>query len=152
MDSDPDAARLLLDQAHEEAKRAIAELRDLARGIHPVALTDRGLPGAVPGLAARAPIPVDVRVDVADRPVPAIEGIAYFVVSEALTNVAKHAAATRARSPWSAVDRASSWRSATTGEAVRRHRSAPGCGGWPTGWRRSTARSTWSAPSVAPPW
>lgn len=97
MDTDPEAARRLLDEAHEEAKRAIAELRDLARGIHPVALTDRGLPGAVPGLAARAPFPVDVRVDVADRPVPAIEGIAYFVVSEALTNVAKHADATRAQ-------------------------------------------------------
>jgi signal transduction histidine kinase len=95
-DSDPDAARALLDEAHEEAKRALVELRDLARGIHPVALTDRGLPGAIPGLAARAPLPVDVRVDLPERPSPAIEGIAYFFVAEALTNIAKHAGATRA--------------------------------------------------------
>lgn len=95
-DTDPDAARLLLEEAHEDAKRAIAELRDLARGIHPVALTDRGLPGAIPGLADRAPFPVEVKVDVVERPVPAIEGIAYFVVSESLTNIAKHSGATRA--------------------------------------------------------
>jgi signal transduction histidine kinase len=96
-DSDPEAARALLEEAHEDAKRAIAELRDLARGIHPVALTDRGLAGAIPGLADRAPFPVEVKVDVAQRPVPAIEGIAYFVVSESLTNIAKHSGATRAR-------------------------------------------------------
>jgi signal transduction histidine kinase len=96
-DSDPEAARALLEEAHEDAKRAIAELRDLARGIHPVALTDRGLPGAIPGLADRAPFPTEVRVDVAQRPVPAIEGIAYFVVSESLTNIAKHSGGTRAR-------------------------------------------------------
>jgi signal transduction histidine kinase len=95
-DTDPEAARALLDEAHEEAKRALTELRDLARGIHPVALTDRGLPGAIPGLADRAPFPVDVDVDVPDRPTPAIEGIAYFIVSEALTNVAKHSGATHA--------------------------------------------------------
>jgi signal transduction histidine kinase len=95
-DSDPDAARALLDDAHGEAKQAIVELRDLARGIHPVALTDRGLPGAIPGLAARVPVPVDVRVDVDERPAPAIEGIAYFVVAEALTNIAKHSGASQA--------------------------------------------------------
>jgi signal transduction histidine kinase len=89
-DSDPTAARAMLDEAHDEAKRAIVELRDLARGIHPVALTDRGLPGAIPGLADRAPFHVDVHVDVPDRPSPAVEGIAYFIVAEALTNVAKH--------------------------------------------------------------
>jgi signal transduction histidine kinase len=96
-ESDPLAARALLDEAHDESKRAIAELRSLARGIHPVALTDRGLPGAIPGLAARAPLPVEVAVDVDERPAPAIEGIAYFIVSEALTNIAKHAQATSAR-------------------------------------------------------
>lgn len=96
-DSDPEAARALLEEAHEDAKTAIAELRDLARGIHPVALTDRGLPAAIPGLADRAPFPVEVKVDVPQRPVPAIEGIAYFVVSESLTNIAKHSGAHRAR-------------------------------------------------------
>ena len=95
-DEDPAAARALIDQAHDESKRALVELRDLAKGIHPTALTDRGLPGALPGLADRSPVPVDVRVDVPVRPSPSIEGMAYFIVSEALANVAKHGGATRA--------------------------------------------------------
>ena len=95
-DDDPDAARELLGHAHQEAKRSIAELRDLARGIHPVALTERGIAGAVPGLVARSPIPVEVSIEVPDRPSPAIEGIAYFVVSEALTNTVKYSGASAA--------------------------------------------------------
>ena len=96
--TDPEGARALLDEAHNEAKLALAELRDLARGLHPAVLTDRGLDAALSGLAARAPIPVVVEVDPAagDKPVPVVDAIAYFVVSEALTNVAKHAGATRA--------------------------------------------------------
>jgi signal transduction histidine kinase len=97
MDSDPDGARQLVDHAHVEAKRAIAELRDLARGIHPVSLGDRGLPGAIPALAGRSAIPVDVSVDVPVRPAPAIEGIAYFVVSESLANAVKYSGAERVR-------------------------------------------------------
>jgi signal transduction histidine kinase len=81
--------------AHEEAKRAIVGLRDLVRGIHPAVLADRGLDAALSSLAARSPVPVDVTVDVSDRPPGPIETVAYFVVAEALTNVAKHA---RARS------------------------------------------------------
>jgi signal transduction histidine kinase len=97
-DTDPAGARALLDEAHTEAKLALAELRDLARGLHPAVLTDRGLDAALSGLAARAPLPVVVEVDPAagGRPVPVLDAIAYFVVAEALTNVAKHAHATRA--------------------------------------------------------
>jgi signal transduction histidine kinase len=97
LDSDPDGARRLVVEAHEEAKRALADLRDLARGIHPAILTEQGLDPALSAVAARSPVPVEV--DVAPglgRFEPAIEGTAYFIVAEALVNVAKHATATRA--------------------------------------------------------
>ena len=93
---DPVHTRQLLDEAHGEAKEALIELRNLARGIHPAVLTDRGLDAAVSALAARCPVPVAVDVDLPRRAGPATEAIAYFVVAEALTNVAKHAEATRA--------------------------------------------------------
>jgi signal transduction histidine kinase len=96
LDTDPESAKELVDEAHEEAKRAITEVRDLARGIHPAVLTDRGLDAALSALAARSTIPVDVQVDVAERPPASVEAAAYFVVGEALTNVAKHANATKA--------------------------------------------------------
>ncbi|HEU5151846.1 MAG TPA: sensor domain-containing protein [Iamia sp.] len=97
MDSDPAAARALVDEAHREAKNALVELRDLARGLHPPVLTDRGLHAAVAGLASRAPIPVEVDLRVTRRAPPSVEGIAYFVISESLTNVARHSGARRAR-------------------------------------------------------
>jgi signal transduction histidine kinase len=93
---DPEAARAIIDQAHSEAKEALVELRNLVRGVHPPVLTDRGLDAALSGLAALSPVPVSVRVDVEPRPSASVEAIAYFVVAEALTNVAKHAQATRA--------------------------------------------------------
>jgi signal transduction histidine kinase len=96
LDTDPDRAKELVDEAHEEAKRAITEVRDLARGIHPAVLTDRGLDAALSSLSARSPVPVDVQVSVAQRPPASVEAAAYFVVSEALANVAKHAKATKA--------------------------------------------------------
>jgi signal transduction histidine kinase len=96
MDSDPEGAKALVTEAHQEAKRAIAELRDLARGIHPVALGDRGLEGAVPALAGRCPLPVETTVALRDRPTPSIEGITYFIVSESLANAVKHGRAGRA--------------------------------------------------------
>ncbi|SEM20664.1 sensor histidine kinase [Nonomuraea pusilla] len=96
LDSDPEEVRALIAQAHAGTKAAIKELRDLARGIYPAILTDRGLDAALSGLAARAPIRVDVSVDLAERPPAAVESIAYFIVAEALTNMAKHAAATEA--------------------------------------------------------
>jgi signal transduction histidine kinase len=93
---DPGHTRRLLDEAHGEAKEALIELRNLARGIHPAVLTDLGLDAAVSALAARCPVPVAVDVDLPRRAGPGTEAIAYFVVAEALTNVAKHAGATRA--------------------------------------------------------
>ncbi len=90
---DPDAASELLTRAHEESKKAMGELRDLVRGIHPSVLTDRGLDAAVSGLAERCPVPVDVDIQVDARPPTAIETAAYYVVAEALTNVGKHAGA-----------------------------------------------------------
>jgi signal transduction histidine kinase len=96
LDSDPDRAKELVVEAHEEAKRAITEVRDLARGIHPAVLTDRGLDAALSALTARSPVPADVHVDIAERPPASVEAAAYFVVSEALANAAKHAEATRA--------------------------------------------------------
>lgn len=79
--------------AHEEAKRALAELRELIRGIHPQVLTDRGLGAAVEDVAGRSPIPVDVDVSLPGRLPPPIEAAAYYVVSEAMTNIARHSGA-----------------------------------------------------------
>ncbi|HVW18820.1 MAG TPA: sensor domain-containing protein [Solirubrobacteraceae bacterium] len=93
---DADAARELVARARDEAKRANSELRDLARGIRPPLLADRGLDEAVRALVLRTRIPVAVSVDVPERPDAAIETAAYFVVAEALTNVAKHSDATSA--------------------------------------------------------
>ncbi|MEV7005887.1 sensor domain-containing protein [Streptosporangium sp. NPDC051022] len=86
----------LVGRAHEQAKLALAEIRDLIRGIHPQILTDRGLPAAVADLADRSPIPAEVSVALPRRLPEAVEYVAYFVVSEALANVAKHSGATRA--------------------------------------------------------
>jgi signal transduction histidine kinase len=80
----------LIGHAHDEAKRAITELRELVRGIHPAVLADRGLDAALSSVAARCPVPVQLDVDLAERPPAAVEATAYFVVAEALTNVAKH--------------------------------------------------------------
>jgi len=93
--SDPQAAEAIVGQAHEQAKEALTELRNLVRGVHPPVLSDRGLDAALSGLAALSPVPVTVRVDPAERPPASVEAIAYFVVAEALTNVAKHAKASR---------------------------------------------------------
>jgi signal transduction histidine kinase len=93
---DPEAADEILVAAGEELSQALEELRELARGIHPAILTDRGLRPALEALATRAPLPVELE-DVPDQPLPApIEAAAYYVVAEALTNVAKYANAKRA--------------------------------------------------------
>ncbi|MGC9498293.1 sensor histidine kinase [Streptomyces sp. WG7] len=93
---DPDAAAAMVDEAHGEVKLALQELRDLARGIHPAVLTDRGLDAALSSVASRCAVPVRVEVDLVERPASAIEGIAYFTVSELLQNISKHARATSA--------------------------------------------------------
>ncbi|MDX2392568.1 MULTISPECIES: sensor domain-containing protein [unclassified Streptomyces] len=90
---DPRAAARMVDEAHGEVKVALQELRDLARGIHPAVLTDRGLDAALSSVASRCAVPVRVAVDLPARPAAAIEGIAYFTVSELLQNVSKHARA-----------------------------------------------------------
>ncbi|WP_225835435.1 sensor histidine kinase [Streptomyces sp. NK08204] len=90
---DPDAAAVMVDEAHGEVKLALQELRDLARGIHPAVLTDRGLDAALSAVASRCAVPVRVEVDLPARPAPAIEGIAYFTVSELLQNISKHSGA-----------------------------------------------------------
>jgi signal transduction histidine kinase len=94
MDSDPEAVRSLIDEAHADAKLAVSELRDLARGIFPAVLGDRGLDAALSSLAAKCPIPVEVRVAIDPRPPAAVESTAYFIVGESLTNIAKHSGAT----------------------------------------------------------
>jgi signal transduction histidine kinase len=94
----PDAgeAARLLDRSRQELDEALKEIRDLARGIHPTVLTDRGLGAAVEALALRAPLPVEVGEAPAQALPEQVELAAYFIVSEALTNVAKHASATHA--------------------------------------------------------
>ena len=89
-------AHLVIAEAHEETKAALSELRNLIRGLHPPVLEDRGLDAALSGVTARMPIPVRLTVDVSRRPPPTIEAVAYFVVSEGLTNITKHAQATQA--------------------------------------------------------
>jgi signal transduction histidine kinase len=95
LETDPDSARVLVESAHEEAKTAIKELRELVRGIHPSILSDRGLDAALTALAARCPVPVALSVRLHGRLPAAVEAAAYFVVNEALANVAKHSGATR---------------------------------------------------------
>jgi signal transduction histidine kinase len=92
----PEAAQELLDVAMEELDSALSELRELARGIHPAVLADRGLEPALSALAGRAPLPVDVTGAPTERLPARVEAAAYFVVAEALTNVARYAHATRA--------------------------------------------------------
>jgi signal transduction histidine kinase len=91
---DPEGARELVAEARAGIGEALRDLRDLARGIHPPILTDRGLAAAISALADRSPIAVDVDATVPERPAPAVETAAYFVVAESLANASKHAGAT----------------------------------------------------------
>jgi signal transduction histidine kinase len=96
LSSDPDAAGELLTEARESTGLALAELRDLVRGIHPPVLADRGLDGAVRALALANPLPIEVTVDLPGRPPAPVESAVYFAVAETLTNAAKHSGATSA--------------------------------------------------------
>jgi signal transduction histidine kinase len=96
LDEDPSSARGLLEMVGTELEAALRELRDLARGIHPAVLSNRGLDAALETLARRAPLPVDLEATIGERLPEPIELALYFVVSEALTNVAKHAHASHA--------------------------------------------------------
>ncbi|MCE7078872.1 sensor histidine kinase [Streptomyces sp. ST2-7A] len=90
LEEDPETAARMVDEAHGEVKMALQELRDLARGIRPAILTDRGLGPSLSAVASRCTVPVGVDVDLPQRPAEAIEGIVYFTVSELLQNVSKH--------------------------------------------------------------
>jgi signal transduction histidine kinase len=94
---DPDGAAKLLTGAQDELGRALEELRELARGIHPAVLSDRGLRAALEALAGRSPVPVELEGTPPERLPPPVEAAAYFVVAEALTNVVKYAGASQAR-------------------------------------------------------
>ncbi|MGW3021266.1 sensor histidine kinase [Streptomyces longwoodensis] len=101
-----DQVAAMVDEAHGEVKLALQELRDLARGIHPAVLTDRGLDAALSSVASRCTVPVKVTADLPSRPAAAIEGIAYFTVSELLQNVSKHSGARQASvEVWRSDDR-----------------------------------------------
>ena len=93
---DPLAVGELLDDAHQQAKDAVTDLRGLIRGLHPPVLTDRGLDAALSAIAVRCPVPVDLTVELDERPNATVEAIGYFVVAEALTNVARHSHAAHA--------------------------------------------------------
>ena len=97
LESDPDAAQALIDEAHTSTKAAITELRQLARGIHASVLDDRGLDAAISALAARSPIPVSLDVRLDTRCSRTAEAAAYFAIAETLTNAAKHSRGTEAR-------------------------------------------------------
>jgi len=92
LEKNPAAAQDVLEASRDELARALEELRELARGIHPAVLTDRGLEAALESLASRAPLPVEIEGAQTSLPAP-VEAAAYYVVSEALTNVAKYAQA-----------------------------------------------------------
>ncbi|MET9795390.1 sensor histidine kinase [Nocardiopsis alba] len=97
MDRDPEGARELIAEAQRESKEVMTELRQVARGLHPRVLTDHGLGAALPVAIGRSPIPVRLDMRLSERPSGRAEGVAYYVVTEALTNVAKHAEASEVR-------------------------------------------------------
>lgn len=105
-DAEAGTARPALDHAHTEVKAALADLRDFLRGLHPAVLDNRGLDAALSGIAARSPIPVSLEVDLPERLGREKEAVAYFLVSEALTNVLNHADASRAEVTVRTVGRA----------------------------------------------
>ncbi|MEU8307723.1 histidine kinase [Actinomadura sp. NPDC048955] len=95
LDRDPEKARILLAETRASSAKALHELRDLVRGIHPPVLADRGVGDAVRALALDHPLDVEVSADLPSRPEPPVESAAYFAVSEILTNAAKHSGASR---------------------------------------------------------
>ena len=97
LDTDPAAARAILASGSEELTLALDELRELARGLHPAVLTDRGLGAAVEMLAGRAPVPVEIAELPGERLPEAVEAGAYYLIAEALTNAAKYAGASAVR-------------------------------------------------------
>jgi signal transduction histidine kinase len=95
LDKSPEKAREILGEARDSTLSALREMRDLARGIYPPVLADRGLAAAIASLAASLPLEVNIDAHVAERPPAALEGALYFVVMEAITNAVKHSGCTR---------------------------------------------------------
>ena len=121
-DRDPEGARELVEKARGEARLAMGELRDLARGIRPALLSERGLGEAIGALAARTPLPTNVEVDLDGRLPAPVELAAYFTVAEALTNAVKHARARSAKVRAVARERAPAHRGARRRPRRRRPR------------------------------
>ena len=145
---DPDKVEGVLAMAIDELSRGHAELRDLARGLHPVALGERGLRAAVESLAATCTVRVEV--DVTDAPLPDDVALsAYFVVAESLANAQKYARAPSCGFAPPSSARSSSSRSATTASAAPTSARAPGCAGCRTASRRSAGGWRSSARSAA---
>jgi histidine kinase len=144
----PDAgeAGRLLDRSRQELDEALKELRELARGIHPTVLSDRGLGAAVEALAHRAPLPVEVGELPAQELPEQVELAAYFVVSEALTNVAKYASATQASVTMTKSNGRLAVEISDDGVGGLTSISAPAYAVSPTAWPRSRA-SSWSTPN-----
>ncbi len=141
---DPELVR-----AGDELSDALKELRELARGIHPAVLTERGLEPAVRALADRAPLPVELSVERQERLPDPVEAAAYYVVAEALTNVAKYAQASEVCDRRRARERARPDRGPRRRRGRRGARAAgPGCAGSRTGWKRSAGGSWSTAPQV----
>lgn len=139
-ETDPDAARRLINEARTTSSSALGELRDVVRGIHPPVLADRGLGGAVAALAIDMPVPVDLDLELPERLPAPVESAVYFTVAESLANTAKHAGAGRWRSGCTTRTACCAARSATTAGAARTPARAPACRELPRGWRPSTAR------------
>ena len=138
VDNDPTAAAEILDEAGEQLAQGLEQLRELARGIHPALLTDRGLKAALAALSSRAPFPVGLDV-VDERFAQPVEVAVYYLVSEALTNAAKYADPTGVSVTVHAPTTGSPPRSPTTAAAARTRTAAPACAASATASRRSAA-------------
>ncbi len=148
---DPAGAEAILERAQNAAEQALAELRTVARGILPPVLADRGLAGALAGLAATCPVPCRIDVEVPGRCAASVEATAYFVVAEALTNVAKHSGARHVdrHGPPPRRPAASAGRPTTAG-AARTRAAGPGSAASAAGSRRTTGPSTLTSPPGGP--
>ena len=142
-------AEPLVDEAFQQLQQGLAELRELAHGIHPAVLSERGLAAALTGLAARSPLPVELRVTT-QRATPSVERAIYFTVAEALTNVGKHAQAARASVTIDIVERTITTEIADDGIGGATTEGS-GLRASPTDSTRSAARCRSTAPAAGPP-
>ena len=149
LSEDPAAAAQLIAEASNELALGLEELRELARGIHPAVLTEHGLTPAVEALAARATLPVEVKGLPPERLSEPIEAAAYYVVSEALANVAKYASASRARVDLARDDGVLLVEVSDDGVGERSRQQGQACEASRTGWRRSAAASASRASEAA---